>query len=855
MELIQSIDEVWKPIPGTSQELAIDTRCHHTLYTGARGPGKALPVNTPVPTTEGWKNHGDLTTSDCVYSPSGSFVRVLAVFDRPNRDCYRLTFDDNSTILADGEHLWKFHTVGTRNRNRIATTNELSIRIKKGQRVLIPTTDAIEFKKQELPIDPYLLGLLLGDGSQTNNRSMYCTVDDELAEYVLGKGFKEWSCDTRNKVRNFGASGMQDVLRELNLDERRSYEKVIPRIYCESSKEDRLSLLQGLLDTDGSVCKQGYIEFCSVSASLAQGVAYLVRSLGGKATVKESESWLCDKQYRNRYRVYIQPANKFIPFRLERKYKRIAHYMHKVLSRAIVSIEYVGKLDCNCISVDNENGLYVAGYNFVVTHNTDCQLMRFRRRVGQGYGAFWRGIIFDREYKNLEDLIVKSKRWFNLFDDGASFLQSASSLKWVWPSGEELLFRVAEKESDYWKYHGHEYPFIGWNELTKYPTCDLYDMMMSTNRSSFRPQDYPKIIDGDYYKETGQVRFVDESYPSATEYILPAIPLEVFSTCNPWGPGHSWVKRRFIDPAPYGHVVRKDIEVTNPATKQQVIVSKTQVAIFGSYVENIYLSPEYVAELESEKDENRRKAWLLGSWDIVAGGALDDVWDKRFHVLPRFVVPSSWRVDRSFDWGSTHPFSVGWWAEANGEEAIIIQGDKVFSFCPVPGSLIQIFEWYGTKEPGTNKGLKMGSASVAKGIVDREISLLANGWIKEQPLPGPADNQIHNVTDDESDTIAHKMASNGIKWIESDKSPGSRINGLELFRERLRSAVSGEGPAIYFMENCRVSVTMLPTLPRNPDKPDDVDTDAEDHFWDMIRYRVLKSTNRSAKKVKVTLPC
>ena len=81
---------------------------------------------------------------------------------------------------------------------------------------------------------------------------------------------------------------------------------------------------------------------------------------------------------------------------------------------------------------------------------TDCQLMRFRRRVGQGYGTFWRGIIFDREYKNLEDLIVKSKRWFNLFDDGASFLQSASSLKWVWPSGEELLFRVAEKESDYW---------------------------------------------------------------------------------------------------------------------------------------------------------------------------------------------------------------------------------------------------------------------------------------------------------------------------------------------------------------------------------------------------------------------
>src|SRR6478736_3328324 len=100
---------------------------------------------------------------------------------------------------------------------------------------------------------------------------------------------------------------------------------------------------------------------------------------------------------------------------------------------------------------------------------TDTQLMRFRRNVGRGYGTAWRGIIFDREYKNLDDLVMKSKRWFYDFQDGAVFLESNSTYKWKWPTGEELLFRVAKSLDDYWAYHGHEYPLIGWNELTKYP--------------------------------------------------------------------------------------------------------------------------------------------------------------------------------------------------------------------------------------------------------------------------------------------------------------------------------------------------------------------------------------------------
>jgi hypothetical protein len=468
--------------------------------------------------------------------------------------------------------------------------------------------------------------------------------------------------------------------------------------------------------------------------------------------------------------------------------------------------------------------------------------MRFRRRVGLGYGEYWRGVIFDLEFDNLSGLVAESKKWFPKFFDGARFMESAAAYKWVWPTGEELLFRHVKKIGDYDGFHGHEYPFIGWNELTKFPTSELYDKFMSTNRSSFEPErDTPKDAKGNYLTPDGKP--------------LPPIPLEVFSTTNPNGPGHQWVKRRFINKAPRGVVLKTQVEVFNPQTQENDFVIKTQVTIFGSYRENIYLRPEYIAELESITDENLRRAWLYGDWDIVTGGALDDVWNKKTHVIPRFVIPPTWLLDRAFDWGSSHPFSVGWFAEANGEEATIYYKDGTSrAFCPPAGSLIQFAEWYGTKEIGTNKGLKLSAADVAQGIIDREVYMLETGWILSQPWPGPADNQIRDVREADVDTIEKKMSKKGVRWVESDKSPGSRRNGLQLLRDRLEAGTKHEGPAIYFMDNCIASIDTIPTLPRDPKKPDDVDTSAEDHPYDMVRYRVLKGNNRFARSIKVTQP-
>lgn len=466
---------------------------------------------------------------------------------------------------------------------------------------------------------------------------------------------------------------------------------------------------------------------------------------------------------------------------------------------------------------------------------TDAQLMRFRSRVGQGYGPHWRGIIFDRQYKNLDDLVAKSMRWFPEFKDGAKFLASKSDYRWVWPTGEQLLFRVVSKDSDYWSYHGQEFPFIGWNELTKYSSQNLFESMMSCNRSSFRPQDFP-IWD----EQTKQ------------HILLPEMPLEVFATCNPYGVGHNWVKKKFINLGPMGKIHRQTTRVFNPRTQQDEDIVKTTVHLFGSYRENIYLSPEYIAELANITDKNKKEAWLRGNWDIISGGMFDDVWDKLYHVLEPFEIPSSWTIQRTFDWGSTKPFSVGWWAVSDGTDYVTRKGIKKRT---IRGDAFRINEWYGADRSKPNTGLKLLNTKISQGIIKREVS----HRIYDRVAPGPADGSIYDVVDGNS--IAMTMmkmvnvdgkAMKGAQFVPADKSPGSRISGWDKCRERLHNALPyerdedgnevmrpREKPGVFVFDTCKDFIDLVPILPRDEENPDDVDTEAEDHLGDEFRYFVL----------------
>lgn len=320
---------------------------------------------------------------------------------------------------------------------------------------------------------------------------------------------------------------------------------------------------------------------------------------------------------------------------------------------------------------------------------------------------------------------------------------------------------------------------------------------------------------------------------------------------NPGSLGHNWVKRTFVDYC-------APLEVIKTSKSEGGMLRTYIPAVLDDNPTLLENDPDYIDRLEGLGDPALVKAMKDGDWNIVAGGALDDVWSKRL-IIPRFVIPKTWRIDRSFDWGSSHPFSVGWWAESNGEEVQLkrreVRAGKLVEFKETwsfpPGSLIRIHEWYGTKEIGLNEGLKMSASDIAKGIKEREKQLRDLGWIHGTVSPGPADGQIYQVTQSDVDTIATKMAKHGVRWKKADKSPGSRINGLELLRERCKME---EGPGIYFMQHCRAAISTLPVLPRDENNTEDVDTKSEDHVYDDVRYRVLAGNRKAAKNIKTRHP-
>jgi len=466
---------------------------------------------------------------------------------------------------------------------------------------------------------------------------------------------------------------------------------------------------------------------------------------------------------------------------------------------------------------------------------TAAQLMRFRRLVGRGYGSYWKGVIFDIEYKNLADIISQSKKLFGKFQDGARFLSSNSELKWKWPTGEELLFRYESKADGYWNYHGQEFPFVGHNELTKRADDEFYLSMFSCMRSSFRPQDHP--------------------LPSGE--LLPPIPLECFSTTNPFGRGHSWVKRRFIDPMPRGRIHREYMEIEDPDGGDPEKIELTRVAIHGSWRENPYLDKTYIAFLMAIKDPNKRKAWLYGDWSVTSGGRFDWLWDEKTHVVKPFNIPHSWYVDRSHDWGESKPFSNLWFAESDGTPVKIDGVTRHFA----KGSIFLIAEWYGCEPDELNKGLNMSSTNVAKTVKMVDESLLSGkpiqekvrgqlnmmpGIIKKKVNPGPADGAIYNKDDDQI-SIGDKMEAQKVTWIHADKRPGSRINGASVICELLEGALEskekesgvGERPGVYVFDNCRGFISRFPILTRDDKNPDDIDTEQEDHDYDAFRYRCM----------------
>lgn len=438
---------------------------------------------------------------------------------------------------------------------------------------------------------------------------------------------------------------------------------------------------------------------------------------------------------------------------------------------------------------------------------TEVLLADFAQHVGQGFGPAWRGVLFRREYKQLDDVIAKAKKLYTPIFPKARFLSSKDTFKWVFPTGEELLFRTFNKPDDYENYHGHELPWIGWEELTLWPSLEGYKRMMTCSRSS-----HPGV------------RLADGS-------LLP-IPRKFRATTNPYGPGHNAVKERFRLPQMRGRVIRDSID---PLTSKP---EPERVAIFSPLEDNRVLlasEPDYNAKISAgARNSSERDAWISGLWDITAGGMLDDLWNSAQHIIPTFTIPPQWRIDRSFDWGSSKPFSVIWWAESDGQ-AITLDSGRIMP--TVRGDLFAVAEWYGCLASSANVGLRLTASDIAGGIKDREIELFPQRIV----LPGPADASIFDTENGVS--ISEDMRRLGVRWQPSFKGPGSRKNGWQKLRNLLQGALSTPGdlresPGLFVCDNCPHWIRTVPTLPRDDRDLDDVDTESEDHCGDATRYRI-----------------
>jgi hypothetical protein len=369
------------------------------------GVGKAQPMFSKILTPNGWVTMGDIKIGDDVISRNGKPTKVVGVFPQGKRPIYSVKFNDGTQTLCDSEHLWSVNTINQRNRKtkkdgkiiylepdnsfKVMKTIDMvdNVKVWGGRRLnyKIPNVLPVEFNKKELPIDPYLLGVILGDGCITvNNQPHFVTKDNEIISEI-GKVYDKISISeqireiekeidgelvlVKRSLTKVSLLGIKDSLVVLELYGTNSGSKFIPKDYLYSSVSDRISLLQGLVDTDGYIDNHR-VEISTVSKELSNNIKELVLSLGGRVSISEKIGKNNGKTCKKYYRINFSfPDNGVIPSRLNRKRIKFNNRIKYSNNKFIESIEYYGEEEAKCIMVDNPEHLYVTD-DYIVTHNT-----------------------------------------------------------------------------------------------------------------------------------------------------------------------------------------------------------------------------------------------------------------------------------------------------------------------------------------------------------------------------------------------------------------------------------------------------------------------------------------------------
>jgi len=401
---------------------------------------------------------------------------------------------------------------------------------------------------------------------------------------------------------------------------------------------------------------------------------------------------------------------------------------------------------------------------------TDGMLGEWLAHAGR-HGKHAIGLMVRRRRTELVETIERSKALYAPL--GATWHEQDKM--WRMPNGARLRFAYLENDADADNYMGHNYTRVYIEEIGNFPSPKPVMKLMATLRSGA------------------------------------GVPVGFRATGNPGGPGHQWVKARYIDPVPGGWKIIKD-SFKNPFTGEKA--ERERVYIPSRLTDNAYLNgPEYVATLQMSGSDTLVRAWLEGDWDIV-DGAYFDCWSAERHVVRPFTPPEHWTRFRSFDWGSARPFSVGWWAVAT--EAFEAEGKLIPA-----GALVRYREWYGAAEP--NVGLKLTAEQVAEGIAQRD-----GGDAISYSVADPA-----IFSQDGGPSIAERMWVAGKILFRKADNRRVAAHGAMGGWDQMRARMIGEDgrPMIYCFSTCTDSIRTIPALQHDDSRPEDVDTDGEDHCF------------------------
>lgn len=415
------------------------------------GVGKALAFSEPLLTPTGWVTMGEIKTGDRVVGSDGKEQYVLGVYPQGVRPIYKVEFTDDTFVNCDEEHLWSVNTLNMRTAKtrdkqgkgvyipnhgyKVVKTSDMMNDIKKRDRYnyRLPVVSPVHFEEKEVLIDSYLLGLLLGDGSICDGGVRISTKDDELFDSIQHlnehSSFTEYYRTETKSIKSINLKGkIKERLKVYDLLNKKSNNKFIPKDYLYNSLDVRVSLLQGLMDTDGYVDKKGTVQFTTVSEQLCYDVRELVLSLGGTVRINTKIPTYTyngeKKEGQLAYTVTMSFANDVVPFKLLRKVGRYYKREKYVEQKYVKSITYSHDEEAVCIKVSNPDELFVTR-NYVLTHNTTILTKIANTAFNLGYNVLqiffednpkiiqrkhftlWTGIEPDNLVKNKDEVMSK----------------------------------------------------------------------------------------------------------------------------------------------------------------------------------------------------------------------------------------------------------------------------------------------------------------------------------------------------------------------------------------------------------------------------------------------------------------